>query len=67
MLLGIGQILEVGFKLLSAFVVGRSPYGMYFLVHNPFPHSIVFYLTQFKFPYQLLFPQHLQTNMQVSS
>jgi hypothetical protein len=58
--LGIGQILEVGFRWLSAFVTWSN---MCFLVLNPFPHSIMIYPTQFKFPYQLPLPQKLQINM----
>jgi hypothetical protein len=53
--LGIGQILEAGFKWYTApFVVGRSPCDMCSLTHTQFLPISSFYgdlPSQFKFPY----------------
>jgi hypothetical protein len=64
--LGIGQILEVGFRWYPPpFVLGRPPCDCAFWhAHSfyPFPHSMVIYPSHFKFLYQLPLPQHPQAD-----
>jgi hypothetical protein len=67
MSLGIGQILEASFKWYPSLFVGVT--CAFWHVHSfySFPHSIMIYPSQFKFPYHLALPQYLQADTKASS
>jgi hypothetical protein len=67
---GIGQILEadVRWYLPPLWREGLPVICAFWHVHSfyPFPHFIMIYPSQFKFPYQLALPQHPQADTQAS-